>query len=220
MRSIASRRKKCAGATAVIAAGAAAIWGWRRRHWGWRRRTGVGVAGIGAGIAAAVVGTAATGAAVITGRRRQCVRAGTPHSFAPRDLFESAQFPDHAQKKPRASGALSSLLWSKRSDDAAASIAPHGAIGAHAAGPHHDDRGRTHDDRRRRNHDGPAIGLAAAIGTAMPAGAASARGIRRAEAGNRAERPKLLRKGTSCFLPLSAALRHDREPSHEDLNGT
>jgi hypothetical protein len=32
--------------------------------------------------------------------------------------------------------------------------------------------------------------------------------------------PKLLRKGTSCFLPFSAARRHDSEASHEQLNGT
>ena len=45
-KSIVSHLKKCAGATAIMAAGAMAAhrgwghrhWGWHRRHWGWRRR--------------------------------------------------------------------------------------------------------------------------------------------------------------------------------------
>ena len=41
---------------------------------------------------------------------------------------------------------------------AAASIAPHGAVRAHATGPYHDHRSRRHDDR---SHNDPAVGLAA-----------------------------------------------------------
>ena len=67
--------------------------------------------------------------------------------------------------------------------DAAAAVAPDGAIGAAGTGPHHDHR-RTHNTRCD-NH-GAAIGLASTIGATMPAGAASARGVRGAEAGESA----------------------------------
>ena len=105
---------------------------------------------------------------------------------------------------------------------AAASIPPHGAVRATAAGPHHDDRscGPHHDDRAWTNHNGPPIGLATTIGTAMPAGAASARGFRRAEAGNGAQGQNCCEKVLQCFLPFLAARRHGSEPSHEQLNGT
>ena len=63
MKSIASRRKKCAGAAAVIAAGAEDA-GAGVADTG---AAAVGVAGIGAGIAA-VAGAAATGVVVDTGK--------------------------------------------------------------------------------------------------------------------------------------------------------
>src|SRR5215213_629347 len=91
-RSIASRRKKCAGAAAVIAAGAedagAGVAG--------TGAAAVGVAGIGAGIAAAV-GAAATGVVVVTGKSRPGIGVA-PGSF------------EQGIKKPRASGAFVVLL--------------------------------------------------------------------------------------------------------------
>src|SRR5215213_1699820 len=129
-RPIASRRKKCAGAAAVIAAGAegagAGVAG-----------TGAaagGVAGIGAGIAA-VVGAAATGAAVATGK-------SSP------GLFEQG-IQQGIKKAPRERGFCRAL---EISISAAASIAPHGAVGAAAAGAYYHDR-RHHT---RHHHYGPA----------------------------------------------------------------
>ena len=140
--------------------------GWGRRRWGGRRgAAAVGVAGIGAGIAA-VVGAAATGVVVATTGK------------SPPGLF------GENKKSPARAGLLSCIgninkRGSVRSAtrcrkdirDRAAPRQPEG---------HHDDRGWT-------NHNGPAIGLAAAIGATMPAGAASAGGFRRAEAGNGAQ---------------------------------
>src|SRR4029077_14986224 len=99
----------------------------------------------------------------------QALGLASPPSLAPPLLASSSLLVSRRRgisgrnkKKPRASGAFVVLL--KMSVGAAATIAPHGAVRAAATGAYHDDRscGAHHDDRARANHNGPAIGLAAA----------------------------------------------------------
>jgi hypothetical protein len=193
-RSIASRRKKCAGAAAaaVIAAGAEGAGA---------GAAAVTVAGIGAGVAA-VVGAAATGVVVVTTGK-------SPPGYVWRGI----------KKAPRERGFCRAL---KISVSAAASIAPHGAVRAAATGAHNDDPrcGPHNDDRGRTNHNGPAIGLATTIRTAMPAGAASARGFRGAEAGNGAQGQNCCEKVLHVLSRFRPQGRHGSEPIHEQLNGT
>ena len=102
-------------------------------------------------------------------------------------------------------------MLEKKSVNAAASVAPHGARGAHAAGPHHDNRSRRNDDRGRPNNDGPAIGLATTIGATVPAGTASTGGFRRAETGNGAQGQNCCEKVLhvfSRFWPQGGTVRN------------
>ena len=165
---------------------------------GWRRPPlGLAPARQWAGtIVITAAGAAATGAAAVTTGK------------SPPGLF------GENKKAPRERGFCRAL---KISVGAAASIAPHGAVGTHAAGPHHDNRSRRHDDRGRTNHYGPANRLASAVRAASPAGAASLRGFNRAEAGNGAQ-------GQNCceryFMLRRPQGRRGPVPSHEQLNGT
>ena len=98
--------------------------GWGRRRWGWRRRR----------LPSQVLGLASPPSLA-------------PPLLAPSSLLlvSAAGLLTGIKKAPRERGFCRAL---EISINAAASIAPHGAVGAHAAGPHHDDRSRAHHDDR------------------------------------------------------------------------
>src|SRR4051794_32566436 len=87
---------------------------------------------------------------------------------------------------------------SRRSDRAAASIAPGEAVGADAPARHHHDGRRDHDPGSHHpgsDYEGAAIRPTSTIGTAMKAGPASAGGVRGAETSERAGNQNCCEKG-------------------------
>ena len=171
-RSIASRRRKCAGAAAVIAAGAAGTG---------VGAAAVGVAGIGAGIAA-VVGAAATGVVVATTGK------------SPPGLF------GENKKSPARAGLLSCFgNINKRGSVHSATRCHKGSRDRDvppqpAAPPHAAARPQLPGEWvgicRRDREPSPGRILAR-----LPLG----------RSWQRCPGPKLLRKGTSCFLPFLTA---------------
>ena len=172
MKWIASSRKKCDGATVIIAAGATAALGAGAATviGAGAVVIGVGAAGIGAGaLPPPLVPPLLLASPLLVGRR---------DGLIPQALSTQVLQYLNKKKAPHEVGLLSDPPGYHVQMDAAASVAPNRAVRADAgAGPYHERPVRAAQKRR-----GAAIGLASAIGAAMKAGAASARGIRCAEA--------------------------------------